>query len=378
MSKSAVKIALCMIVKNEAHVISRCLESVKPLIDFVYVEDTGSTDGTQQMIINWLDQANLPGKVIDVPWQNFAFNRTHALKSLREYQDIDYVLIIDADDTLQFESGFDVSRFKESMTADLFDLSVHYGAIKYQRPHICRNALEFSYRGVLHEFLQVPADKIKRSSMNGLFIKIDGGGARSLDPKKFSKDAILLEQALETETDPFMRARYTFYLAQSYRDSGQKQKAVNTYLERALLGYWQEEIYISLLQAARLSEQLEYPESEVMELYERATQALPSRVEALHGLSRYCRKVKRYEEGFQYAQLGLERQPVEGLFIEQWIYDYGLLDEYSINAYWTARYIQSRDACEKLLHQEKIPQGFRTRIEANLNFAKAKLPLSEL
>jgi hypothetical protein len=42
---SAKTIGLCMIVKDEAHVILKCLESVRPLVDYVLVVDTGSTTG---------------------------------------------------------------------------------------------------------------------------------------------------------------------------------------------------------------------------------------------------------------------------------------------------------------------------------------------
>jgi len=43
-------IALCMIVKNESHVIERCIKSVRPLIDYVFIVDTGSTDNTIDVI----------------------------------------------------------------------------------------------------------------------------------------------------------------------------------------------------------------------------------------------------------------------------------------------------------------------------------------
>ena len=43
-------LSLCMIVKNEAPVIARCLESVRPLISHWVIVDTGSTDGTQDII----------------------------------------------------------------------------------------------------------------------------------------------------------------------------------------------------------------------------------------------------------------------------------------------------------------------------------------
>ncbi len=72
-------IGLSMIVKDEAHVILQCLESVRPLVDYVLVVDTGSTDGTQQIVWDYLVRENLAGGVVEEPWQNFAYNRTFAL-----------------------------------------------------------------------------------------------------------------------------------------------------------------------------------------------------------------------------------------------------------------------------------------------------------
>jgi len=50
MNRAGQTICLVMIVKNEAHVIRRCLESVRPLIDTWLIIDTGSTDGTQRLL----------------------------------------------------------------------------------------------------------------------------------------------------------------------------------------------------------------------------------------------------------------------------------------------------------------------------------------
>jgi glycosyltransferase involved in cell wall biosynthesis len=57
-------IGLCMIVKNEAHIIRRCLENALPLVDYILIVDTGSNDGTQQIIRDFLHEKNLPGEVI--------------------------------------------------------------------------------------------------------------------------------------------------------------------------------------------------------------------------------------------------------------------------------------------------------------------------
>ena len=70
-------ICLNMIVKNEAHVIRRCLDSVRPFIDCWVIVDTGSTDGTQELIREVM--RDIPGELRERPWKNFAHNRNEAL-----------------------------------------------------------------------------------------------------------------------------------------------------------------------------------------------------------------------------------------------------------------------------------------------------------
>src|SRR5262245_39201004 len=96
-------IGLCMIVKDEAPIILRCLQSVRRLVDYVLVVDTGSADGTQALIRDYLERESLPGEVFDDPWRDFSFNRSRALSRLRTRTEIDYALIMDADDVLVFD-----------------------------------------------------------------------------------------------------------------------------------------------------------------------------------------------------------------------------------------------------------------------------------
>src|ERR1700722_13597203 len=84
-TEAASQICLNMIVKNESHVIERCLASVKGIIDYWVIVDTGSTDGTQEIITNYLK--DIPGELIERPWKNFGFNRTEALLLAREKGD---------------------------------------------------------------------------------------------------------------------------------------------------------------------------------------------------------------------------------------------------------------------------------------------------
>ena len=63
--------------------------------------------------------------------------------------------------------------------------------------------------------------------------KRTGGGARSADPNKFRKDAAIFDEALKREPE---NARYVYYLAQSWRDAGDFEKALAAYAHRASMG----------------------------------------------------------------------------------------------------------------------------------------------
>ena len=61
----------------------------------------------------------MPGLVIEEPWQDFAYNRTHVMEALRKVERLDYALIIDADDRLVLDACFDPIAFKQGMRQDL-------------------------------------------------------------------------------------------------------------------------------------------------------------------------------------------------------------------------------------------------------------------
>jgi len=359
-------LCLNMIVKNEAPVIRRCLDSVLPLIDYWVIVDTGSSDGTQDIIREHL--RDLPGELHERPWQDFAHNRSEALELARGKSD--YTLIIDADDALDIAPGVVLGE----LTADSYMIEISDTSIFYQRMQLVRSALPWRYEGVLHEYLTCdeasPPDKL-----SGIRMLRNHDGARRRDPTTYMRDVAVLEAALQTETRPFLLARYRFYLAQSYRDGGDLARSAENYLARATLGFWEEEVYVSLYNAARISETLGHPEQEVIDAYLRAADALPTRAEALHAASRFCRLRGRYEEGYRIAKRGLDLPiPTDGLFIETWIYQTGLLDEFAVNSYWCGQNRDCLDACLKLLATGRLTEADTRRVAENAQFASARLP----
>ena len=353
-------ICLSLIVKNEAHVIKRCLDSVRPLIDCWCIVDTGSTDGTQSVIRDLMH--DVPGDLFERQWIDFAHNRTEALALARDKAD--YTLIIDADDLMVIPPDFKLPE----LTADSYTVDFDFPPLHYRRVQLVRNTIKWRYRGVLHEFLE--GDGARPHEHLPITIKVTNDGARRQDPDKYRKDAATLEKAIQTERDPFMLSRYTFYLAQSWRDCGEREKALTEYLARSRMGFWQEEVYISLLNAARIRQALQ--RGRIIDTFLDAARAAPTRGEALHAAANLLRQASRFEEGYQAARRGVGLPvPADGLFVEPWVHEYGLLDELAVNAYWAGHYRECVDACEVLLSEGKIAD--RARVTMNLNFARRKL-----
>jgi len=359
-----------MIAKDEAAVITRALDSAKPLIDYVLVEDTGSTDGTQDIVRDWLGRANLDGAVIDEPWQNFAYNRSHVLAALRERKGITYGLIIDADDTL--EIGGDPHSIKQHLAADAYTMDIKHGSILHQRTQLCSNKKPFRYRGVVHEFLDCTGQQFTSAHLSDVAMVIVGGGARSRErgPETYRHDAELLEQALIDGAEPDLNTRYMFYLAQSYRDGGMVEEAMRCYQARAdMTEGWNEEAYVALLNVARLREQSGQPLRAILEPYKRAIALNPKRAEAYHGAAKACRLAEQYHEAYVWGQQGLRLALAKGLFIEPWIYRYGMLDEYAVSAYWAGHRLESWLASHLLLRGGDLDETTRKRVETNARFA---------
>jgi glycosyltransferase involved in cell wall biosynthesis len=163
-------VGLCMIVKDEAALIERCLDSVRRVVQYVLIVDTGSRDGTQDIIRRYLARHRIQGEVVEEPWRDFAYNRTFALAELRKREEVDYALIIDADDRLVLEDGFDAERFRADLHADLYDVLIRYGDTSYHRPQIFRNRLGFHFKAVQHEYLEGPPGELTRATAAGLYI----------------------------------------------------------------------------------------------------------------------------------------------------------------------------------------------------------------
>jgi hypothetical protein len=363
-TRSAPTVVLTMIVKDEAHVIERCIESVRPLIDAWCIVDTGSTDGTQDLVRSLC--ADLPGELHEIPWKDFAFNRTCALELARPLGD--YSLMIDADVICVIDESMDATDITSALTHDLYDVRFSEG-LDYIRPQITSTRLEFSYRGVLHEYLDIPAGTTRGGVLPGLRYMTFRDGARSRNPRKYRDDADLLAAALATASEPELEPRYTFYLAQSYRDAGCVDEAIDAYRRRTWLGGYQDEVYVSYSWLVRLVGNRDGCTSEVVDGALRALDIVPSRAEASCHAATVARASGRMATAYVFARhAAAVPMPEVALFVEPDVYRWRALYELSLAAYYVAAIGEGRDATDRLLADDWLPAAERAAVEANAHF----------
>ena len=370
------KIALAMIVKDEAHIIQRCLDSVKPLIDYVYIADTGSTDNTVGLINIWLQKNNIKGQVVRHSWKDFASNRTRVLDEVRDLFGIDYVLTIDADEILTYDENVDLETFKKGMHHDLYRICCRYGSVEYMRDNLLKNSMPYYYKGILHEFLECKMTAKNQAILKGVYNVPIQDSARNADVDKIRKDAERLEEIIKTETDPYMLARYTFYLAQSYRDCDEPSEAIRVYADRMNLQGWDQERYVSLIQSAMLKETLDYTAAEILNQYMTAREICPHRAEDLYRAARYCYTHDRPHMAVSFIkQALLIPHPVEGLFLEDWLWQFGLKDALMVCAHQLGNNDESLKLARELL--SLVPDSEKQRIQDNIRYLEKAIKEKE-
>lgn len=358
-------ICLNMIVKNEVRVIERCLESVKPLIDTWVIVDTGSTDGTQERIRSCL--AGIPGELYERPWKNFGYNRTEAVKLARNKAD--YILFMDADDLLDYPEGYQFPPLTEGN----YQMWRGVEGYSYLKPQLARGDLPWKWVGVTHEYLACD-EPHTTALLEGVRYRSGDGGASSYDPEKFWKNIRLLEEGLKQEP---LNNRYAFYLAESYRDAGEPERAIECYLKHNQLPRtWDEEAFWSLFQIAKLREKLGASYEESLENYERAHRARPHRPEPIYHLADWHNRTGHADLAYERLRGWFalpERKERDALFNEDWIKDWGLLFQLSLAAYSIGNDAEALLACEELLQNPRLPSDFRTHVEANRLFPLKRL-----
>lgn len=146
-----ISISLCMIVKNEERVLSRCLDSIADLCDEIIIVDTGSTDSTKEIAEKYTN------KVYDFKWtgdfseaRNFAFSKAT----------MEYIYSADADEVLDKENRQRFLDLKVAMLPEIEIVQMKYveddiqtvlnSKVEY-RPKLYKRLRNFTWIDPVHE-----------------------------------------------------------------------------------------------------------------------------------------------------------------------------------------------------------------------------------
>ncbi len=353
-------LCLNMIVKNESHVIKRCLDSVKPIIDYWVIFDTGSTDGTQRIIQEVLK--DIPGQLHERPWVNFEHNRNEALKAARNKSD--YLFFCDADEILVLKEPFEKSTWHK----DFYMLKAKGEASEFFHPNIISNDPGWHWEGVLHECI------MHRRKMDGEILytahmERPQDGARSQDPNKLAKDIEILQEAYKKEP---WNARHIFYLAQSYTAAQDLPTALKYYEKRALMYGDKDELFWTLFRIGCVQEMLGKPAETIIASYCRAHQHTPYRAEPLERLASYYNQHKCPSLAYAIGKLGVKMRVPTALNSDfySWVYEYGLLSQLADAAFNLNLFQEAEQYYQELLTKPTLSE--HSKLCAQRQLARTK------
>lgn len=151
-----VTISLCMIVKNEEKILSRCLDCLKDLMDEIIIVDTGSTDGTKEVARQYTDQ------VYDFSWcEDFAAARNFSFSKATK----EYIYAPDADEYLDDLNRKRFMMLKTALLPEIEIVTMKYitpsqyntvqNAASEARPKLFRRLRTFTWINPVHETVRL-------------------------------------------------------------------------------------------------------------------------------------------------------------------------------------------------------------------------------
>jgi glycosyltransferase involved in cell wall biosynthesis len=218
-------LSLCMIVKNEAKNLSRCLVSAQPYVDEIIVVDTGSTDET-------ITIAGQHGaKVFHFDWcDDFATARNYSLSKATG----EWILVLDADEELVVEN----LNFRQHLSANpniwqynliLADVSAESVMSECWLNRLSRNLQQIRYKGRFHEHLVCTGtNQGLRANLEGVQIRHYGYAPAIAIDKIRDRNIPILESIRQQEG---LNLMLLFALADMYETVDELEKAQRCYGE---------------------------------------------------------------------------------------------------------------------------------------------------
>jgi tetratricopeptide (TPR) repeat protein len=311
----------------------RALASVRDLVDFWIVCDTGTTARAAGSIPDLL--AGIPGELHRRHWVDAGYNHSELMDLARDKAD--YLLLLDPDMVVRSFGPRPKLVEDAYVLRDLANPGVGHRLI-------VRGSRQWWFAGSLQT--------------NGLFteanleeLAIVWEADRDTHRLRLLRDLGALKREVATG---HASAATAFYLAETLRDLGRTSSAIEWYRRRVDLGGSDQEVFYANLQEGILRASINFASAVpvLLEAWERR----PSRAEPLFELARGYRAQEDPTLCYLFADRGLNvPYPADTLFVHPWIYSWGLRLERAWAAGKLGRRAQALDDLRTVLATEGVP-----------------------
>lgn len=376
------KLVLTQIMKNEAHVATRMLDSIKSIVDIVVLIDTGSTDNTIEVVKKWGTDNNIETHVFERPFDNFEASRNYSIemgKQVTNGRGNDYWgFWLDCDEQLVVDKSFDKSKLNK----DLYMFNTYIGQMKYTRNECYKLDKAFRFYGPVHEFIVSDDKNITSGLMEGLHVNVqmDGGSWKGNIPEKYKSHAFVLEKYIDSNRqDP----RWIFYTAQSYHDSAsipdnreeneeRLRRALKYYKERVNRndGYG-EEIFYSQFRIGTIMKIMESPWAETHQELLKAYSMDPLRGESIKSIIDYYLQVNEWNNAYLYTKFakvnfhGKNPYPTRLLFVDESLYVWKFAEAHAAACFYTGRMDEAKANYQEIIRITKTHPQYFTQEDLN-------------
>lgn len=292
-------LGLCMIVKDEAAVLGRCLDSAAGVFDEIVIVDTGSTDETKPIARRYTKD------VYDFAWRqdfaaarNFGFDRAAA----------DYCMWMDADEILRPDDAAALRALKQTLCGKIGRyflrtvIPAEDGrcALTFERVRIVRRA-GARWRGRVHE------DVFAGGAAAHAAICVTHLGKPTREP---FRNLHIFARAFADGEKP--DARQVYYFARELADCGLYAAAADAFRYFLQGDGWAEDKIAACLALARCLRALQRPQEAEQALLQSFACA-PPRAEACCALGDLCREAGRLRDAVFWYKLALDVGPTRGV-----------------------------------------------------------------
>lgn len=264
------------ILKNEAKIVIRMLQSTLPWTKGCVILDTGCTDGTVDAIKEFMETHDWTGKIYRRPFaegtfefdvgRNMLLDLAHCYGKWHLLSDGDYVWSLAPTATARF---YDQDPEVDVWLVGTSD-NVHW------RPHLVRSHVKFQYTRKAHEYTDWHQAGVRMRPLEDLILHDIGDGGCKQD--KYLRDTILLKKDPED-------SRFYFYYGSTLQNLGPRriQLAMENLTKRIHCPEGGQEVYLSRFRRTQMMvNNLGYPMAVWLQEALEAFLYCPSRLDALH------------------------------------------------------------------------------------------------